>query len=113
MMSDVMLHGVLNMPIDIWQDDPLDKVQRHSRYLEASKLIVSQQEDIDDLRAALLKAEQERDQYKAEIESLRAKIKEAQEPVASRRKDFMGNWVYRNEDILGNQPLYAAPVIPD
>lgn len=32
-----------------------------------------------------------------------------QEPVASRRKDFMGNYVYRNEMILGNEPLYADP----
>lgn len=38
-MSEVMLHGVLNMPIEIWGDGHLDKIQRHSRYVEASELI--------------------------------------------------------------------------
>lgn len=36
-MSDVMLHGVLNIPPDLWRDDEIDKQQRYSRYLEASK----------------------------------------------------------------------------
>ena len=34
-----MLHGVLNMPPDLWVDDAMDKMQRHSRYVEASKVI--------------------------------------------------------------------------
>lgn len=38
-MSELMLHGVLNMPIDLWGDDLIDKIQRHSRYVEASKII--------------------------------------------------------------------------
>jgi hypothetical protein len=38
-MSDLMLHGVLNMPPELWGDDALDKMQRHSRYVEASKVI--------------------------------------------------------------------------
>ena len=38
-MSDLMLHGVLNMPPDLWVDDAMDKMQRHSRYVEASKVI--------------------------------------------------------------------------
>lgn len=54
----------------------------------------------------------ERDSLKADLQKSRS-----QEPVASRRKDFMGNWVYRNQDIAGNEPLYAAPVpaqqVPD
>lgn len=40
-MSDTNLHGVLNMPIDIWSDEYLDKIQRHSRYVEASERIIS------------------------------------------------------------------------
>lgn len=35
-MSDVMLHGVLLMPSELWSDDPLDVAQRRSRYVEAS-----------------------------------------------------------------------------
>ncbi|MCK4815727.1 hypothetical protein KA005_08155 [bacterium] len=38
-MSDIMLHGVLNMPYENWDDSVIDKIQRHSRYVEASKMI--------------------------------------------------------------------------
>jgi hypothetical protein len=38
-MSDLMLHGVLNMPPEIWGDSELDKIQRHARYVEASERI--------------------------------------------------------------------------
>ena len=38
-MSDVMLHGVLNMPPNLWCDSPIDIAQRHSRYKEASQRI--------------------------------------------------------------------------
>ena len=38
-MSDSMLHGVLNMPPELWGDDAVDTMQRHSRYVEASKII--------------------------------------------------------------------------
>jgi len=58
-MSEVMLHGILNMPIDIWSDDILDKRQRHSRYVEASKLIREQEGEINQLRQKLEAAEAE------------------------------------------------------
>ena len=38
-MSDVMLLGVLRMPIHCWSDSELDQMQRHSRYLEAADRI--------------------------------------------------------------------------
>jgi hypothetical protein len=38
-MSDVMLHGILNMPTDLWTDDHLNQVQRHNTYVSASKRI--------------------------------------------------------------------------
>lgn len=38
-MSDTMLLGVLRMPIQLWQDSELDKLQRHSRYIEAADRI--------------------------------------------------------------------------
>ncbi len=38
-MSDTMLHGVLNMPPDIWDNSELCKMQRHARYVEASERI--------------------------------------------------------------------------
>tara|TARA_R110002124_G_scaffold185198_1_gene352660 strand:- start:30 stop:362 length:333 start_codon:yes stop_codon:yes gene_type:complete len=38
-MSDAMLHGILNMPTDLWTDDHLNQVQRHNTYVSASKRI--------------------------------------------------------------------------
>ena len=46
-MSDTMLHGVLNMPPEIWPDDEIDKLQRYGRYMEASRRI-------EDLNRALI-----------------------------------------------------------
>lgn len=34
-----MLHGVLNMPPELWGDDAMNKMQRYSRCLEASRRI--------------------------------------------------------------------------
>lgn len=35
-----MLHGVLNMPPELWNDvSPIDVMQRHARYVQASKYI--------------------------------------------------------------------------
>lgn len=34
-----MLHGVLNMPPELWSDYPIDEMQRYSRYMEASRRI--------------------------------------------------------------------------
>jgi len=44
-MSDVMLHGVLNMPPELWDNSEVDKLQRYSRYMQASRRI----EDLDTL----------------------------------------------------------------
>lgn len=38
-MSDVMLHGVLQMPPELWSGDAMDVIQRHSRYVQASTRI--------------------------------------------------------------------------
>jgi hypothetical protein len=48
-MGDTNLHGVLNMPPELWSDSELDKMQRHSRYVEASSRI-------EDSRLAIRKA---------------------------------------------------------
>ncbi len=52
-MSEIMLHGVLNMPPELWNNDsPIDVMQRHSRYVQASKYI-------DELEADLTAAREE------------------------------------------------------
>jgi len=38
-MSDIMLHGVLNIPPELWSGTPIDVMQRHSRYVQASEYI--------------------------------------------------------------------------
>lgn len=50
-MSDTMLHGVLCMPPELWQDTELDKRQRYSRYLAASRRIEDDEREIERLRA--------------------------------------------------------------
>jgi len=44
-MSDLMLHGVLNMPPELWDNSEIDKMQRYSRYMEASRKIEQLQKD--------------------------------------------------------------------
>jgi NAD-specific glutamate dehydrogenase len=62
-MSEVMLHGVLNMPADLWDTtSPFDSMQRQSRYFEASKLIYSQADKIAELEEKLWKTQQESEQ---------------------------------------------------
>jgi len=51
MMSDTMLHAVLQMPPEIWSDTELDKMQRHSRYMQASKRIEEDGKELDRLQA--------------------------------------------------------------
>jgi hypothetical protein len=38
-MSDVNLHGVLNMPPELWGDSEIDKMQRYDIYRQASRRI--------------------------------------------------------------------------
>lgn len=49
-MSDVMLHGVLNMPPNLWCDSPIDIAQRHSRYKEASQRIEQLERELAEVR---------------------------------------------------------------
>ena len=49
-MSDIMLHGVLNMPHELWNDGIIDKIQRHSRYVEASKRIEKLESKLDKIK---------------------------------------------------------------
>ncbi|CAH7361071.1 hypothetical protein VCHA53O466_40216 [Vibrio chagasii] len=59
-MSDLMLHGVLNMPVKIWSDTELDKAQRHERYTEASVKILAQKDLLEGVKVHLLNSAKER-----------------------------------------------------
>ena len=54
-MSDIMLHGVLNMPPELWIGTPIDVMQRHSRYIQASEYIKELTEQRDRLAEAIRK----------------------------------------------------------
>lgn len=56
-MSDIMLHAVLNMPPELWCDSPIDVMQRHSRYVQASQYIDELIEQRDKLADKLAKNE--------------------------------------------------------
>jgi hypothetical protein len=49
-MSDAMLHGILQMPPELWSNDPIDILQRHGRYLEAFKRIMELERERDEAR---------------------------------------------------------------
>lgn len=55
-MSDVMLHGVLRMPPELWRTDPMNVSQRHSRYVQASDRIEADAREIDRLRSLMAEA---------------------------------------------------------
>jgi len=55
-MSDLMLFAVLRMPSALWTDEPIDRNQRHARYIEAADRIERQNDEIERLRAALVAA---------------------------------------------------------
>ncbi|ELP6119324.1 TPA: hypothetical protein I7730_01085 [Vibrio vulnificus] len=59
-MGRTMLLGVLRMPQQLLTDnDPLDKIQRHSRYLEAANLIEEQDQNIEKLEGKVRLQEEE------------------------------------------------------
>jgi hypothetical protein len=52
-----MLHGVLNMPPELWIGTPIDVMQRHSRYIQASEYIKELVEQRDRLAEELKEAQ--------------------------------------------------------
>jgi hypothetical protein len=55
--SDVMLHGILNMPPGIWDNSDIHKAQRHDAYKQASKRIENLEAKIDELMLEYCPAE--------------------------------------------------------
>jgi len=49
-MSDIMLHGVLRMPPEMWDNGVIDIAQRHSRYLQASDRIAELESELESLK---------------------------------------------------------------
>lgn len=84
-MSDVMLHGVLLMPSELWSDDPIDVAQRRSRYVEASarirELEAKLQACFDDAEAALAS-------HRKDVTEECAKVCEAMLPTESHMRDI-------------------------
>lgn len=51
-MSEI-LHGVLNMPPELWCNDEVSILQRHSCYLEASRLIKELEQQLAEAKSEL------------------------------------------------------------
>ena len=71
-----MLHGVLNMPPDLWTDSPTQVSQRFDRYRQASELIKSQAKKIEELAKALIENYHYGTLERRDIERLIPKLKE-------------------------------------
>lgn len=54
-MSDVMLHGILNMPPGIWDNSDIHKAQRHDAYKQASKRIKELEKERDSANLVIAK----------------------------------------------------------
>lgn len=78
-MSDVMLHGVLKMPPNLWSDSPIDIAQRHGRYVEASKRIEQLEEDVANQRRLADLALAHRDEIIKERDTLELELSEMRE----------------------------------
>ena len=63
-MSDVMLHGVLEMPPELWSGDRMDVLQRHGRYKQASERIRQDAETIRALSERLARVEADAERYR-------------------------------------------------
>jgi ABC-type Fe2+-enterobactin transport system substrate-binding protein len=48
-----MLHGVLNMPPNLWCGSPIDIAQRHSRYKEASQRIRQLERELAEVKETI------------------------------------------------------------
>jgi hypothetical protein len=61
--SDVMLHGILNMPPGIWDNSDIHKAQRHDAYKQASKKILELEKKLQNAnedKLATISAERKR-----------------------------------------------------
>jgi hypothetical protein len=61
--SDVMLHGILNMPPGIWDNSDIHKAQRHDAYKQASKRILELEKKLQNAnedKLATISAERKR-----------------------------------------------------
>jgi hypothetical protein len=92
-MSEIMLHGVLNMPAELWDlSNKFDSMQRQSRYFEASKLIYQQADRIAELEknskglqlALSLPANNEASKDKAKIAELDSLLKRVSQDLLMR-----------------------------
>jgi DNA-binding TFAR19-related protein (PDSD5 family) len=81
-MSDVMLHGVLNMPPELWSGSPIDVMQRHSRYLQASQYIDELTEQRDEAREETIRTREFMDHGFAKAREQLAAVTEQRDRLA-------------------------------
>jgi hypothetical protein len=112
-MSDVMLHAVLNMPPDMWdEDDIIGQVQRHARYVEASERIIELEQQLVEAKAPgyiladLPTTLEHMPKQLKELYIWMARVKfynPADEVIAAQYAAFIKVWL---EDISGMVPVF-------
>jgi len=103
-MSGTMLHGILQMPPELWTNDAIDIAQRHGRYLEASKRIIELERERDEARRERDSALKERD---AVWNSWSKALDEAREELTRVRKDLVASNRGAETNAKVNQGLCA------
>lgn len=99
MSDEIMLQGVLRMPIDCWSNDIISVTQRHGRYIQAADKIESLEKRLKELDDRLLDKQNANkalfsiyDESEVENNLLKDKVKELNNDLDDRQKGF--------EDIL-------------
>lgn len=91
-MSDSMLHGILQMPPNLWSNDAIDIAQRHGRYLEASKRIIELERERDEAREDLSRVDAARRQEYGEAFDAFSKVVEERDEARRECSEAQDGW---------------------
>lgn len=105
-MSDIMLHGVLNMPPKLWCDSPIDVMQRHSRYVQASQYIDELDAELTAAREEIAILKSKYADHHSEAERITSEIR----AVTSQRDEWKAN---HDNQVSINQLLRDRPDLKD
>lgn len=114
-MGDAMLHAVLQMPPDLWSDDPVDVAQRRGRYVEASRRIEADAGTIAALRAAIVATLDENghlaDGETCTLLALKVALRESGEPWDGDEGRILENGMAKTNEYLEQRCLITEVVL--
>lgn len=102
-----MLHGVLNMPPELWNDQsPIDVMQRHSRYVQASQYIDELDAELTAAREEIAILKSKYADHHSEAERITSEIR----AVTAQRDEWKAN---HDNQVSINQLLRDRPDLKD